>query len=156
MEDEAMSKGINKVFLLGNIGKAPELRTTGGGMLIATFSLATADRKKDDRGNWVDFTEWHSCIAFGRTAEIIRDYAPKGSRLHIDGKLQTQSWDDKVSGQKRYRTQVIVNDLTLLGSPQGNRSVPDATGDPDAPIMDDSLRGNYPDPRAITDDDIPF
>ena len=151
-----MSKGVNRVFLLGNVGKQPELRTTGGGMLIATFSLATADRKKDDRGNWRDSTEWHSCIAFGRTAEIVRDYAPKGAKLHIEGRLQTQSWDDKNSGEKKYRTQIIVNDLTLLGSPQGQRHVPDASGNSDEPIMSDRLSGDYPDPRQPDTSDVPF
>ena len=148
-----MAKGINKVFLLGNVGKTPELRTTGGGMVIATFSLATADRKKDSAGNWQDSTEWHSCIAFGRTAEIVRDYAPKGAKLHIEGKLQTQSWDDKNTGEKKYRTQIIVNDLTLLGAPTGSRAVSDATGhaDDDRVIMNTEYAAT-----PITDADIPF
>jgi single-strand DNA-binding protein len=92
-----MAKGVNKVFLLGNVGKEPEIRDTAGGTLVANFTLATADRQKDAQGNWTDKTEWHTLIAFSRTAEIVRDYVNKGSRLYIEGKLQTRSWDDKSS-----------------------------------------------------------
>jgi len=89
-----MAKGVNKVFLLGNVGKDPEMRATQGGMVIASFSLATADRKKDG-ANWVDSTEWHNLVCFGRTAEIVRDYVKKGSQIFVEGKIQTRSWDDK-------------------------------------------------------------
>lgn len=71
------------------------------------------------QGNWRDRTEWHNLVAYGRTAEIVRDYVSKGSQLFIQGKIQTRSWDDKQSGQKRYRTEIFVHDLTLLGSSQG-------------------------------------
>jgi single-strand DNA-binding protein len=110
-----MAKGVNKVLLLGNVGKDPEIRSSQGGMTIASFTLATADRQKDQQGNWTDKTEWHNLVAFGRTAEIVRDYVKKGSQLFIEGKLQTRSWDDKESGQKKYRTEILVNDMSLLG-----------------------------------------
>src|ERR1700728_2573932 len=110
-----MAKGVNKVFLLGNVGKDPEIRATAGGMTIASFTLATADRQKDSTGNWADKTEWHNLVAFQRTAEIVRDYVKKGTQLYIEGKIQTRSWDDKESGQKKYRTEILVNDLQLLG-----------------------------------------
>lgn len=110
-----MAKGVNKVFLLGNVGKDPEIRTTAGGMTVATFSLATADRAKDQQGNWADKTEWHNLVCFQRTAEIVRDYVKKGSQIFVEGKIQTRSWDDKESGQKKYRTEILVNDLSLLG-----------------------------------------
>ena len=90
-----MSKGINKSFLLGNVGKDPEIRSTTGGSLVASFSLATADRQKDGQGNWQDKTEWHNLDAFNHTAEIVRDYVKKGTQLFIEGKIQTRSWDDK-------------------------------------------------------------
>src|SRR5579875_290287 len=114
-----MARGVNKVILLGNVGKDPEIRTTAGGMTVASFSLATAERAKDQSGNWTDKTEWHNLVCFGRTAEIVRDYVKKGTQLFIEGKIQTRSWDDKESGQKRYRTEIIVNDLSLLGGRQG-------------------------------------
>src|ERR1700751_1473536 len=110
-----MAKGVNKVILLGNVGKDPEIRSTAGGTIVASFSLATADRQKDQQGNWQDQTEGHNLLAFSRTAEIVRDYVKKGTQLYIEGKIQTRSWDDKESGQKKYRTEILVNELTLLG-----------------------------------------
>lgn len=114
-----MAKGVNKVMLLGNVGKDPEMRATQGGMVIAQFTLATADRQKDQTGNWTDKTEWHNLVCFGRTAEIVRDYVKKGSQLFIEGKIQTRSWDDKESGQKRFKTEILVNELSLLGGRGG-------------------------------------
>jgi single-strand DNA-binding protein len=110
-----MSKGVNKAILLGHVGKDPEIRSTNGGTIVASFSLATADRQKDGQGNWQDRTEWHNLVAFNRTAEIIRDYVKKGSQLLIEGKIQTRTWDDRESGQKKYRTEILIYDLTLLG-----------------------------------------
>jgi single-strand DNA-binding protein len=155
-----MAKGVNKVFLLGNVGKDPEIRTTAGGMTVASFSLATADRQKDQTGNWADKTEWHNLVCFQRTAEIVRDYVKKGTQLFIEGKIQTRSWDDKESGQKKYRTEILVNELSLLGgrgeggSGGGERSSggysgsrPSAAAPATAPDYGDV---------GITDDDIPF
>jgi len=149
-----MAKGVNKVFLLGHVGKEPEIRTTNGGMTIASFTLATADRAKDAQGNWDDKTEWHNLVAFQRTAEIVRDYVKKGTQLFIEGKIQTRSWDDKESGAKRYKTEILVNELSLLGKPGGgegggNRasSATQTSTIPDA--------ADYAD-QGITDDDIPF
>jgi single-strand DNA-binding protein len=152
-----MAKGVNKVFLLGNVGKDPEMRATAGGMTIANFTLATADRQKDAQGNWQDRTEWHNLVAFQRTAEIVRDYVKKGTQLFIEGKIQSRSWDDKETGQKRYKTEILVNDLTLLGKPGGgegggsyaksNTAPYTATAPAAAPDFAD---------QGITDDDIPF
>ena len=90
-----MAKSVNKVILLGNVGKDPEIRSTGGGTMVANFSLATSDRFQDAQGNWQDRTEWHNLVAFKRTAEIVRDYVKKGTKLYIEGKIQTRSWEDK-------------------------------------------------------------
>ena len=157
-----MSKGINKAFLLGHVGKDPEIRSTNGGSIVASFSLATADRQKDGQGNWQDKTEWHNLVAFNRTAEIVRDYVRKGSQLLIEGKIQTRTWDDRESGQNKYRTEIFVYDLTLFG------------GRPDEPSRDSgysrsngrtavagygqaqtAIGGGYSD-EGISDDDIPF
>lgn len=116
-----MAKSVNKWIGLGNIGKDPEIKTTPGGTTVANFSMACSERRKDASGNWQDHTEWISLVAFGRTAEIVRDYVKKGSKLYVEGKIQTQSWDDKESGQKRYRTQVMVNELSLLDSGRGEQ-----------------------------------
>lgn len=123
-----MAKGVNKVLLLGNVGKDPEIRASQGGMTIASFTLATADRQKDQTGQWTDKTEWHNLVAFGRTAEIVRDYVKKGSQLFIEGKIQTRSWDDKESGQKKYRTEILVNDMSLLGGKGGGEGAGSSGG----------------------------
>lgn len=111
-----MGKSVNKVIILGNVGKDPEIRATGGGTMVANISIATSERSKDSSGNWSEKTEWHSLVAFGRTAEVIRDYVQKGSKIYIEGALQTQSWEDRNSGEMRYRTVIIVRDLVLLSS----------------------------------------
>src|ERR1051326_8761513 len=108
-------RGVNKVLLLGSVGKDPEIRSTPSGTSVATFSLATSDRvKKNDE--WVDDTTWHNMLAFSRTAEIVRDYVKKGTPIYVEGKIQTRSWDDKESGEKKYRTEILVNELILLGN----------------------------------------
>ncbi|HEV2133168.1 MAG TPA: single-stranded DNA-binding protein [Terracidiphilus sp.] len=120
-----MGKSVNKALLLGYVGKAPQIRSTAGGTLAASFSLATSDRLKDREGQWTERTEWHNLVAFGRSAEIIRDYVSKGSQLFVQGKIQTRTWDDRESGQKVYRTEIVISDLTLLG---GNREGNGASG----------------------------
>jgi single-strand DNA-binding protein len=110
-----MAKSVNKVILIGNLGKDPEMKYTPGGMPVARLTLATNERFKDKEGNWQDRTEWHNLVAFQRTAEIAGEYLKKGRTVYIEGSLRTNSWDDKESGQKKYRTEIIVNDLVLLG-----------------------------------------
>jgi single-strand DNA-binding protein len=153
-----MAKGINKVFLLGNVGKDPEIRATAGGMTIATFSLATADRQKDTQGNWADKTEWHNLVCFQKTAEIVRDYVKKGTQLFIEGKIQTRSWDDKESGQKKYRTEILVNELTLLGSKSGGGESSGSYTKSNTASYSQAAPVTQPDygDTGITDDDIPF
>ncbi len=155
-----MAKGVNKVFLLGNVGKDPEIRSTAGGMIVASFSLATADRQKDQQGNWQDKTEWHNLVAFSRTAEIVRDYVKKGTQLFIEGKIQTRSWDDKESGQKKYRTEILINEMSLLGGGQGRGEGAAAGGYSRSSTagFDQRTPASQPDyaDQGITDDDIPF
>jgi single-strand DNA-binding protein len=144
-QKEDMAKGINNVMLLGNVGRDPEIKATNGGTVVASFSMATPDRVKEN-GNWVDRSEWHNVVCFGRTAEIIRDYVRKGSKLLIEGKLQTRSWDDKQTQKKVYRTEVIGFDLTLRDSKQqGSRSVPR-----------DEMGSGEEYPYQADDQDIPF
>ena len=174
-----MAKGVNKVLLLGNVGKDPEMRASQGGMVIASFTLATADRQKDQTGQWVDKTEWHNLVAFGRTAEIVRDYVKKGTQVFIEGKIQTRSWDDKESGQKKYRTEILVNDMSLLGgrdrgegggagassggySGSGSAGGGYGSGGSYAGARATTNSGGYSQPsndyadQGITDEDIPF
>jgi single-strand DNA-binding protein len=155
-----MARGVNKVILLGNVGKDPEIRSTPSGTMVGTFGLATAERAKDQTGNWVDKTEWHNLVCFGRTAEIVRDYVKKGTQLFVEGKIQTRSWDDKESGQKKYRTEILVNELTLLGGSGGQGGQGGGSGysrgntasfGSSSPAPVDDFAGT-----GITDDDIPF
>jgi single-strand DNA-binding protein len=161
-----MSRGLNKVQLLGFMGKDPEVMMTQGGTIIASISLATSERRKEG-GDWVDATEWHSLKLFNRMAEVARDYCRKGTQLFIEGKIQTRSWDDRDTGEKKYRTEIIVNELILLGSPAtterpatmngGGQSYAQPQHQPPPPPPP---RQPQPDPiyagTEITDDDIPF
>lgn len=152
-----MAKSVNKVTLLGNVGKDPEIKLLPSGTAVANLTLATSERTKDKAGEWQDRTEWHNLTAYQRTAEIIRDYVKKGSKIYVEGRIQTRSWDDQASGQKRYRTEIIVNELVLLsgrgeGESAGGYSRSSTTSfdqRPAAPAED--LAGT-----EITDDDIPF
>src|ERR1700760_3286082 len=157
-----MAKSVNKVILIGNLGKDPEVKYTPGGMPIARFTLATNERFKDKEGNWQDRTEWHNLVAFQRTAEIAGEYLKKGRTVYIEGSLRTNSWDDKESGQKKYRTEIIVSDLVLLGGGRGGGGYSRSSSgggrsnnfDQRTPEHDTvSGSGGAPD---ITDEDIPF
>ena len=110
-----MAKSVNKVILVGNLGKDPEVKFTPSGVPVAKFSLATNERYKDKGGEWQDRTEWHNIVAWQRLAEIVGEYVKKGSKIYIEGRLQTSSWEDKQSGEKKYRTEIVASDLVLLG-----------------------------------------
>ena len=110
-----MPKSVNKVILIGNLGKDPEVKYTPQGTAVAKFSLATNERYKDKAGEWQDRTEWHNIVCWQRLAEIAGEYLKKGRSVYIEGRLQTHSWDDKQSGQKKYMTEIVANDLVLLG-----------------------------------------
>ena len=155
-----MARSVNKVILIGNVGKDPEIRSSASGVTVANFTLATSDRFQDAQGNWQDRTEWHTLVAFKRTAEIVRDYVKKGSKLYIEGKLQTRSWDDKETGAKKYRTEIIVNELVLLTSREegGGSSRPSGSGSSAASFDQRTPAGvdDIAQSAEISDDDIPF
>jgi len=157
-----MAKSVNKVILIGNLGKDPEVKYAPSGMAIARFSLATTDRVKDKDGNWQDRTEWHNLVAFQRTAEIASEYLKKGNKVYIEGRLHSDSWDDKETGQKKYKTEIIINDLVLLGGPReggGEGSGGGGRGksnfDQRTPEADPSQAPSHSG-AEITDEDIPF
>ena len=106
---------INKVILIGRLGRDPEIRYTPNGDAVANFSIATSENWKDkNTGEKKEKTEWHRLVAFRRLAEIIGEYLTKGSQIYIEGKLQTREWDDK-EGNKRYTTEIVVNQMQMLG-----------------------------------------
>ena len=110
-----MPKSVNKVILVGNVGTDPEVRYSQSGTPVANFSLATNERFKDRNDEWQERTEWHSIVAWQRLAEIVGEYVAKGSKVYVEGKLQTRSWEDRQSGERKYRTEIVARDLLLLG-----------------------------------------
>jgi single-strand DNA-binding protein len=155
-----MAKSVNKVILVGNLGKDPEVKYTPSGIPVAKFSIATNERYKDKSGEWQDRTEWHNIVAFQRMAEIVGEYVKKGSKIYLEGRLQTSSWEDKQSGEKKYRTEIIANDLVLLGGRgdsegEGRSRTPAFTG---GTAMDQrpSHVEEHSQEAGITDEDIPF
>lgn len=156
-----MAKSVNKVILLGNVGRDPEVRSTPSGALIATFSIATSSNQKDPQGNWQERTEWHNIVAFARTAEIVRDYVKKGSKLYVEGRIQTRNWEDKEhAGVKHYRTEIVVNDLSLLSgreeSGAGGYSRSSSSGAANMDQRPPAGQDDYAQSAEISDDDIPF
>ncbi len=150
-----MAKGVNKVFLLGNVGKDPEIRSTAGGMTVASFTLATADRKKEG-ANWVDKHR----VAQHRLLPAHRRDRPRlcQERLPALGRRQdtNRSWDDKESGQKQYRTEILVNELTLLGGKSGSSEGGSySKSNTTSYATNPTSQPDYAD-TGITDDDIPF
>ena len=109
-----MAKSVNKVILLGNLGKDPELKSTPGGMAIATFSLATSSSVKDKDGNWQEKTEWHRIVVWGPQADFCDRYIDKGKQILVEGRLSTREWQDR-DGNKRTTTEVVANNIVLLG-----------------------------------------
>lgn len=159
-----MAKGtINKVILIGNLGQDPEVRYTPNGLAVANLGIATTESWKDKQsGELQERTEWHRIVLYGRTAEIAGEYLRKGSKVYVEGRLQTRKWQDKTTGQDRYTTEVVADSLQMLdrkegsagasgGFPSAKGSASTTTGQP----------GNTPAETADAaassfDDDIPF
>jgi single-strand DNA-binding protein len=142
---------LNKVFLIGNLGQDPEIRHTNSGQPVANLRVATSRRVKDREGNWSDQTEWHSVVSFGRTAENVGQYLHKGSKIFVEGRIQTRSWDDR-EGKKQYRTEVVAENLRFLDSRAGG----EAGGAGGYPSRDNSGGGGGEGQDFPSDDDIPF
>lgn len=162
-----MAKSLNKVMLIGNLGKDPEVKFTPSGMAVAKFTVATNEKFKDKSGEWQDRTEWHSIVAWQRLAEIIGEYLKKGSKVYIEGRLQTSSWEDKQSGEKKYRTEIVASDMVMLsgrgeggggGDFEGRSSRGSSSSSSNASSFDQSGPAHHDEPAGttITDEDIPF
>jgi single-strand DNA-binding protein len=155
-------RSLNRVTLIGNLGKDPEVKYTPSGTPVAKLALATNERFKDKSGEWQDRTEWHNVVLWQRQAEIAGEYLKKGSKVYIEGRLQTRSWDDKTSGQKKYMTEVVATDLILLGG-RGEAGGGDSGGSSRGAAAGGNnfdQRTPEPEPAAastpISDEDIPF
>ena len=135
-----MAKSLNKVQLIGNLGKDPELRYTASGVAVATFSVATNESWKDQDGNLQERTEWHNIVAWRKLAEICGEWLKKGKKVYIEGRIQTRSYDDKNTGAKKYITEIVAGDMIML---DGGRA---GSGETSAPAG-----GSMPEPAAGSD-----
>lgn len=141
---------LNKVTLIGNLTRDPELKALPGGTQVCSFSIATNETFKDKSGAKQERVEFHNIVCFGKTAENVSKYMKKGSQIYIDGKLQTRTWEDKTSGEKKYRTEILANAIQFGNKPQGQTSAPAKTTS-EAPSDDIT----FPDDE-INPEDIPF
>jgi single-strand DNA-binding protein len=144
-----MARSVNKVILIGNLGKDPEVRYTGSGVAVATFTLATNESWRDAEGNTQERTEWHNLVAWRKLAEVIGEYLKKGSKIYVEGRLQYRTYDDK-NGVKRYVTEIVMDQMVMLDG--RNRDA--AAGGP-GPDPGPSAPPTGPGP-SVKDDDLPF
>ncbi len=161
--------GVNKVILVGNLGRDPEVRYTSNQTAIATISVATSERRKDATGNWANHTEWHRVVAFGKLAEFCNNYVKKGSQVYLEGKIRTNKWQDK-EGKDRYTTEILADTIQFVGGKDrgdgSSASGPSSSGRGgddsaiDSLVSADSMSGSSgnsgPGDVSFDDDDIPF
>ncbi|MEE9492993.1 MAG: single-stranded DNA-binding protein [Gammaproteobacteria bacterium] len=153
-----MSRGVNKVILVGNLGKDPEIKYMASGDAVCNATLATSESWKDKQtGEQKERTEWHNLTFYRRLAEIAGEYLKKGSQVYIEGKLQTRKWQDK-SGNDRYTTDIIVNEMQMLGARTGGSAAYAGGGSNARPAASQSSAPAAPAQPAADDfdDDIPF
>ena len=146
---------VNKVILVGNLGRDAELRYTPGGAAVATLNLATTEVWNDRNNQRQEKTEWHRVILWGKQAESLQEYLTKGKQIYVEGRLQTRQWDDK-DGNKRYTTEIKADRITLLGG--GARGAGASAGGAMDRGASSSMGGGHDEPpmEPITEDDIPF
>lgn len=162
-----MSRGVNKVILVGTLGSDPEVKVLDGGKAVTNFSIATSESWKDSNGEQQEKTEWHRIVSFGRQAEVLGEYLKKGSQVYIEGKLQTDSWVDE-NEVKRSVTKVMVSQFSFLGGnnsgnsnggEQGNQNKAAPKPKQEAapkPKQEAAAQAPEPEPENDFDDDIPF
>ena len=142
--------GVNKVILVGNLGKDPEIRHLENGTSVANFSIATSESYKDKEGNRIEQTEWHNVVVWRKLADIAENYLKKGSQIYLEGKLRTRSWDDQ-QGIKKYTTEVVADSFTMLGKREDSQGNPNSisTVSPKSNLIEEN--------KQIKDeDDLPF
>ena len=148
---------LNKVMLIGNLGRDPEVRSTPSGQPVASFTLATNRKWKDKNGQRQEQTEWHNIVCWGRQAEVAGQYLTKGKQIYVEGRLQTRSWEDKQSGEKKYRTEIVCDNFQMLGQRgggdyEGGRGSHPAEG----PSFEEGGPASGGGMGEAEDDDIPF
>jgi single-strand DNA-binding protein len=145
--------GVNKVILIGHLGADPETRTIESGAKVANFSIATTERYKDKNGNPVDKTEWHNVVMWRGLADVAEKWLKKGSQVYVEGKLRTRSWDDQ-NGNKRYTTEILAENMTMLGGSGGTSS----GGGQSQSSTSQQNQVNEPQGSSLDDidDDLPF
>ena len=152
-----MAGSVNKVILIGRLGRDPELKYTPGGAAVAKFSLATDEVFKDKSGEKQQRTEWHNIVTWNKLAEICGQYLTKGKQVYIEGSIRSRQWEDKQTGAKRTAYEIVAQKMTMLGSrgdsePGASRSALAADREPaDQPSSPEPSQGT-----EITDEDIPF
>lgn len=132
------SRGINKVILVGNLGQDPETRSTQGGTIVTQLSIATGEAWKDSNGQLQERTEWHRIVVWGRLAEIARDYLRKGSKVYLEGRLQTRKWQDK-EGRDQYTTEIVASELQMLDRKPNEGPAPAPSPAPASGKYDDHI-----------------
>lgn len=149
-----MARGVNKVILIGNLGKDPEVRYTPSGLAVANITLATSESWKDKTsGEMQERTEWHRIVFYQRLAEIAGEYLRKGSKVFVEGRLQTRKWQDKTTGQDKYTTEIIADNMQMLDSKGGSGN--DASYERPAATAATASAEAAPALDSF-DDDIPF
>ena len=145
---------LNKVMLIGNLGKDPEVRYTASGTAVASFSLATSEKFKNKSGEWEEKTEWHNVTLWARLAEIAGEYLAKGKTVYIEGRLQTRKWQDR-DGKDRYTTEIVGEKMQMLsGKGEGGGGGRQGGGKPASD--EHNSAPSYDEPAFNPDDDIPF
>ena len=144
---------LNKVLILGNLGADPELRVTQSQTPVCTLRVATTDRRKDQSGEWVEHTEWHSVVVWGKQAENCNTYLKKGRQVFVEGRLQTRKWQDQ-TGNNRYTTEVVANNVQFVGGRGGDSPRNGHTDHMAGDVAPEALPSSAP--VAFDDDDIPF
>ena len=147
-----MSGSVNKVILVGRLGRDPEIRSTPSGTTVAKFSIATDERYTDKSGEKQERTEWHNIVAWSKLAEICGQYLKKGKLVYIEGSLRTDSWDDKETGQKKYRTEIVANTMQMLD----RRGDDEGGGGSYAGAGARKSSGSAPGTGSDDDEEVPF
>ncbi len=149
--------GVNKVIIVGRLGSDPELKYTSGNQAITRFSVATSEQWKNKQtGDMQEKTEWHRIVVWGKMAEVCNQHLAKGRQVYIEGKLQTRSWDDQATGQKKYSTEIVAQTVQFLGSANAGAQERSAASNQSGAFNDNVAQDFGPEPTFDSNEEIPF